>query len=74
MSMTRKDYQLIAKAIADTQSRIHNNVGGSGDYTESRDAQLRGVRRAAAHLADALAEDNPTFKADLFLKACGYGA
>jgi hypothetical protein len=37
-------------------------------------AQLRGVRRAAAHICDALAADNPRFDPTQFLKACGYGA
>lgn len=41
----------------------------------SRDVQLRGVRRTAAHIADALKEDNPAgFDPSLFLKNCGYGA
>lgn len=71
--MTRKDYILLAKAISDTQDRIRNNVGGDGDYTKCGD-QLRGVRRVAAHLADALAADNPRFDAGRFLTACGYGA
>jgi hypothetical protein len=70
--MTRKDYQLIAKAISDTQSRIHGLCEAADDTPI--EAQLRGVRRAAAHLADALAQDNPAFKAATFLTACGYGA
>lgn len=67
--MTRKDYILIAKAIADTQERIRP-IGNP----DMRDNQLRGVRRTAAHLADALAQDNPRFDPATFLTACGYGA
>lgn len=65
--MTRKDYELIAKAINDTRLRIGDDLGHNPE-------QNRGVRRAAAHLADALAQDNPRFDAQRFLTACGYGA
>lgn len=76
--MTRKDYILIAKAITNTQERIKaSTFGPIGDngkaYPVDKEEQLRGVRRVAAHLADALAADNPNFDAARFLKACGYG-
>lgn len=67
--MTRKDYELIAKAIRDTQERIKNDA-----TNEDRTEQLRGVRRTAAHIAQALAADNGRFDAGRFLTACGYGA
>jgi hypothetical protein len=73
--MTRKDYQLIADAILATQVRINDQrstVRGTSNI--HIDEQLRGVRRTAAHLADALAKDNPRFAAGRFLTACGYGA
>jgi hypothetical protein len=74
--MTRKDYQLIASAIKATQARI--KAAAEADHRERRDGadleQLRGVRRTAAHLADALGKDNPRFDAGRFLTACGYGA
>lgn len=74
--MTRKDYILIAKAITDTQARIRASC--EADHRERRDGgqenQLRGVRRVAAHICDALAADNPRFDPVTFLKACGYGA
>lgn len=69
--MTRKDYIAIAGAIRATQERIRYS---NGDSSPIRDQQLRGVRRAAAHLADALAEDNPRFDPARFLKECGYGS
>ena len=69
--MTRKDYELIAKAIRDTQDRINASDTGWGADTKSL---LAGVRKTAAHLADALGSANPRFDATRFLKACGYGA
>jgi len=74
--MTRKDYVNIAAAILATQTGIRNNVGSDPavPYEIEREAQLRGVRRAAAHICDFLADDNPRFDPAQFLKACGYGA
>lgn len=72
--MTRKDYVLIAAAVVATQDRIktqHAIVAGA--ITDEGKEQLRGVRRTAAHLCDALAKDNPTFDQRRFLTACGYG-
>jgi hypothetical protein len=68
--MTRKDYEIIAAAIKATQDRIIETTAGAVVAQE----QLRGVRRTAAHLADALAKENPRFDAGRFLTACGYGA
>ena len=64
--MTRKDYELIAAALRSSRGRIGDDLGHNPE-------QSRGVRRAAAHLADALAQDNPRFDAQRFLTACGYG-
>ena len=83
--MSRKDYILLAAAIKATQARIEQayqdfkdapNVEGQCLQFDmiSHKAQLRGVRRAAAHLADALGKDNERFDAGRFLTACGYGA
>lgn len=45
------------------------------NITLSHDAQLRGVRRAAAHICDALvAECGRAFDQGRFLTDCGYGA
>jgi hypothetical protein len=64
--MTRKDYVLIASTIKEAAHRI-------ADATcEIREDQLRGVRRTAAHLADAFDAENPRFDMQRFLKACGY--
>jgi hypothetical protein len=88
--MTRKDYVLIAAAIVATQDRIkeqfEQQINGCTSPTKSeqleqlQDEQLRGVRRTAAYLCNALAKDNPRrfgqpggFDPTHFLKACGYG-
>lgn len=69
--MTRKDYELIAKAINDTHDRIRANPAlPDGEMV----SQLRGVRRTAAHIANALSKTKPRFDAQRFLTACGYGA
>ena len=83
--MTRKDYELIAAATAATRAHIEADYQAYVDAPNvegqclqfdmiSRKAQLRAVRRTAAHLADALGKDNARFDAGRFLTACGYGA
>jgi hypothetical protein len=58
--MTRRDYVLIAAALKGAHdSHIHTLPGAIG------------VRTAALTLADTLAQDNPRFDRDRFLKACG---
>jgi hypothetical protein len=69
--MTRKDFILISSAIRATNERIKAENSHLTAY-EATD-QLRGVRRAAAHIADALTKENPTFDAGRFLTDCGYG-
>jgi hypothetical protein len=69
--MTRKDYVLLANAVNQARLRIGND---QSVRIEECPAMQRGVRRAAAHICDALAADNPNFKPGVFLKACGYGA
>jgi hypothetical protein len=82
--MTRKDYINLSNAIRATNDRIRNERDeklaqpGLPHVTvqlikDRRDEQLRGVRRAAAAICDALADDNPRFDQSQFLKACGYG-
>jgi hypothetical protein len=81
--MTRKDYINIAAAIRATQARINADFeqrlrkrfeqNGWEQLDNDKQEQLRGVRRAAAHLADFLADDNPRFDQGRFLTECGYG-
>lgn len=56
--MTRKDYVLIAKVIADIVS----------DFGQEEPVQPSLI---AEELADALAGDNPNFDRERFLTACG---
>jgi hypothetical protein len=74
--MTKKDYELLAKALVTTQAHIHADAV---QYVETHSMthftqQLRGVRRVAAQLATVLAAENPKFNQQRFLTACGYGA
>jgi hypothetical protein len=63
------DYKTIAAAIVKTRARIEN----SRDIdTYDRHHQLRGVRRTAAHIADAM--DMHAHDRIEFLKLCGYGS
>jgi len=64
--MTRKDYELIAAAIAGQHSEIP-----SDEPKVWESAYKCGVTDAARALADALAEDNPRFDRARFLAACG---
>jgi hypothetical protein len=60
--MTKKDYELQAKAI----SLAFGAVGQSGLYDAKTALGL-----VATILADSLEKENPRFNRDLFLKACG---
>ena len=54
--MTRKDYEIIARALNTAQTMTTERAG---------------VGVTAYLLASELAKDNPRFNRDLFLKACG---
>lgn len=58
--MTRKDFQLIAGAIA----RLSADFSNGGEDTVS-------LSLVAEELADALSTTNPLFNRALFLDACG---
>lgn len=59
--MTKKDYELIAGAIS-----------FAVDKYDGEDWTMLGAGAAIAGLiADELAEDNPRFNREMFLKACG---
>jgi hypothetical protein len=66
-TMTRKDYELIAKSLW----LVYNP-----DSLASREraAYDEGVKVTILTLADALASDNSRFDRDRFLKACGVEA
>lgn len=64
--MTRKDYQLIAAALADVMSRTANMQTA----TEQNTAQAA-IRAVGFELATALANADPKFDRERFLTACG---
>ena len=59
--MTKKDFELIAEAIA-----------GMQDKYDGQDWSINGAMYPfARQLADALEKSNPRFDSEKFLKACG---
>lgn len=65
--MTRKDYVRIANAIAGTAANEETWSNG----TEFGEGYERGREAVAVHLAHVLAQDNPRFDRDRFMKASG---
>ncbi len=61
--MTKKDYELIAKAI-------HVSLIWSGSL-EAQDRFIEQHRMTAGYVADALERTNPRFNKDKFMAACG---
>lgn len=64
--MTRKDYELLAKALKTATDRVR--------ICEPENAQkdiLDGIGYAADYIVDALAAGNPRFDRVRFLAACG---
>ncbi len=61
--MTRKDYVLIAEALKNARPDPHGTTISRHRYD--------GWHVSACALADALANDNPRFDRERFLKACG---
>jgi hypothetical protein len=65
---------IVAAAIAATKQRIREQTRPDNAMERrDEDMMLRGVRRAAAHIADAFQAQGGIDPA-AFLKACGYGA
>jgi hypothetical protein len=60
--MTKKDYELIARVLRDTEAAC---------LRSQWDAVWRDRSRVAIAMADELAAVNPRFKRDVFLRACG---
>lgn len=60
--MTRKDYELIAKAIADLRNATKAVMGEEFQH---------GTKQAAQYIAGALADDSNRFDRERFLKDCG---
>ena len=64
--MTRKDYELIAGAVA--RSRQASSLT---KRAPERQAKADALRLVATDLAATLAADNPRFDKERFLAACG---
>lgn len=64
--MTRKDFELIAKAFRDARADMRNK-----EPDESQADLQDGASYVAEELAAALAATNPRFDRERFLKACG---
>jgi hypothetical protein len=68
--MTRKDYELLANAVAMEARKGERSGWGSADAARAWDVAVTAV---ALNLADALERDNPHFNRVKFLAACGVG-
>ena len=73
--MTRKDYELIAVVLkrytaADDANWTHLESAGFEPSAKDR-AMLQRTRLIVRDISAALANDNPRFNPDTFLKACG---
>ena len=60
--MTRKDYVLIASTLKTARDENMARFGGMA---------RQGIEVAAEAMADALANENPRFDRERFLRACG---
>lgn len=61
--MTRKDFRMIAAAIADAKSEAERGLSAR-----------RAVRNIADYIADGCAQNNEFFDRDRFIAACGFNA
>ena len=73
--MTRKDYELLAQVFkrytdADNSNWTHLESVGFEPPEKDR-AMLQRTRLIVRDIADALANENPRFNPETFLKACG---
>jgi len=65
--MTRKDFELIARAIATLRS-VYPDGAPVNDHDKGFE---HGTKQAAQYIASALASDNNRFDRERFLRACG---
>lgn len=69
MTMTKKDYELIAKALNDARNTI--TVLGVSQQSRTHE-QLKGVGFCVFTMAHRLANTNPKFDRVRFMQACGF--
>lgn len=73
--MTRKDFLLLSSSIKATLDRVEADYNTGSVSIDMLDFQRRGIRRAAAHIANAIyVEQGSRFDVVRFLKDCGFGA
>ncbi len=65
--MTKKDYELIARSIAESFKDSRDFGGGR----VAADAMREIAYHIVSNLASAMAHDNPRFDSARFMKACG---
>lgn len=66
MTMTKRHYEQLAKAICET---LQGETFADATVSATR---IDAVRAAAEKIADTLARDNPRFHRSRFLDACGF--
>ena len=66
--MTRKDFELIAKAFHDTKPKFLDRDMSEAAVAAAYDAWSRTVHRIAL----ALSSTNPRFNVDRFIEACSF--
>jgi len=64
--MTKKDYELIAKAIND----VYFGLRTHSPATDTREIGVQTLGRLVANLGQRLQQDNPKFNPDRFMEAC----
>lgn len=68
--MTKKDYELIASVIAAHVKDLH----GVKNDPRWKDGGQQTLSNVASELATKMAQQNPQFSKNRFMKACGYFA
>ena len=70
MSMSRKDYEVIAKVFADFKGLVERTAERTGQ-TEGLIYERAAITSLASGLAVALQQTNPRFDCQRFIEACG---
>jgi hypothetical protein len=70
--MTRKDYEALARILAEAVDAIRSEDRGDWGYGDA-DKEEEGFRRAVESLSGFLISENPRFSSEKFRTACGLG-
>ena len=71
MSMTKKDFEAIAKAIKKQTDTVSSWTGGEGTI-DRQDMAMDILRRTAGDMCDHFRTSNPNFDRGRFMTACGF--